>query len=143
MAIDDIRHFVFRRMLAREAGNVAESSAVAEAAGRLCEHLARQLIPLIGDAVITALCDRAVYLAQRQVPGLASPPLSEPDGTPFTRVRQFIADQEPALVAEAAVALLTTLTELLASFIGESLTTRLLREAWPDDFNGDTTVETA
>jgi len=143
MAIDDIRHFVFRRMLAREAGNVAESSAVAEATGRLCEHLARQLIPLIGDAGITALCDRALYLAQRQVPGLASPPLSEPDGTAFTRARQFIEHQEPALVAEAAVALLTTVTELLASFIGESLTTRLLREAWPDDFNGDTTVETA
>ena len=35
-----------------------------------------------------------------------------------------------------------TVSELLASFIGESLTTRLLREAWPDDFAGDTTEET-
>jgi len=142
MAIDNMRQFVFRRMLVREAGTAAEASAVAAAAGRLWEHLARQLVPLIGDAGIAALCDRGVHLAQRQVPGLALPPLSEADGTPFTRAHQFIANQEPALVDEAAVALLTTVTELLASFIGDSLTTRLLREAWPDDFNGNTTGET-
>jgi hypothetical protein len=37
--------------------------------------------------------------------------------------------------------LLTTVGELLASFIGEGLTTRLLREAWPDDFAADTVEE--
>jgi hypothetical protein len=30
--------------------------------------------------------------------------------------------------------LLTTVSESLASFIGEGLTTRLLHVAWPDDF---------
>jgi hypothetical protein len=36
---------------------------------------------------------------------------------------------------------LATASELLASFIGESLTTRLLCNAWPDDFAADTTEE--
>jgi hypothetical protein len=53
-----------------------------------------------------------------------------------------LEQQEPAAATEAAVALLATVSELLALFIGESLTTRLLREAWPDDFAGDTTEET-
>jgi len=37
---------------------------------------------------------------------------------------------------------LATASELLASFIGVGLTTRLLRKAWPDDFAGDTAEET-
>jgi hypothetical protein len=53
-----------------------------------------------------------------------------------------LEQQEPAAATEAAVALLATVSELLTLFIGESLTTRLLREAWPDDFAGDTTEET-
>ena len=40
------------------------------------------------------------------------------------------------------MALLTTTSDLLVSFIGEGLTTRLLREAWPDDFADDRTEET-
>jgi hypothetical protein len=52
-----------------------------------------------------------------------------------------LEQQQPAEATEAAVAVLATASELLALFIGESLTTSLLREAWPDDFSGDITEE--
>jgi hypothetical protein len=55
----------------------------------------------------------------------------------------FLAHQQAAMASDAAVALLTTVGELLALFIGESLTVRLLREAWPDDFAGDTAEESS
>jgi hypothetical protein len=53
-----------------------------------------------------------------------------------------LEQQPPAAATEAAVAVLATACELLASFIGETLTTNLLHEAWPDDFAADITEET-
>jgi hypothetical protein len=142
MANENIRQHVFRGMLMREAGPAADAAAVSAAALRLCERVARQLAPLIGEAGVVAICDRSLYLAQRRVPGLTPVRAAEPDDGPFTRALLFIEHQDPALVSEAAIALLTTVSELLASFIGDSLTTHLLRETWADDFDDDTVEET-
>ena len=142
MATDHVRQRVFQQVLAREAGSAADASAVAAAALRLYERVARQLVPLIGEAGVAAICDRGVHLAQRRVPGARPVRAAEPDDGPFTRAHLFIEHQDPALVIEAAVALLTTVSELLASFIGDSLTTHLMREAWSDDFHAETTEET-
>jgi len=141
METENTRQRVFERMLIREAGPAADASAVAAAALRLCERVARQLVPLIGEAGVAAICDRGLYLTQRGVPGLSPVRAAEPTDGPFTRAHLFIEQQDSALVSEAAVALLTTVSELLASFIGDSLTTHLLREALSDDFAGDTTEE--
>ena len=141
MTSDDVRK-VFRRMLAREAGTAADASAMAAAASRVCERFAHQLVPLIGDAGVTAICARSLHLVQRQFPGLASVrPLDQGAG-PLALLQSFLEQQEPAAATEVAAAVLATASELLASFIGESLTTRLLCEAWPDDFAADTTEET-
>ena len=53
-----------------------------------------------------------------------------------------IADAARAVATDAAVAVLATISELRVWLIGESVATRLLREAWPGDFAGDTTEET-
>jgi hypothetical protein len=140
MTSKDVRN-VFRRMLAREAGTAADASATAAATSRVCERFARQLAPLIGDAGITAICARSLHLVQRQFPGLASVRPSDQGAGPLALLQSFLEQQEPAAATEVAVAVLATASELLASFIGESLTTRLLCEAWPDDFAGDTTEE--
>lgn len=137
-----MRQQAFRRVLAREAGADAAAPAVAAAARRLCERFTRQLTPLIGDAGAAAVCERALHLTQRHVPGLApvrGPLAGDP---PFALLQLSLEQLEPAAGAEAAVAVLATTSDLLASFIGEGLTTSLLREAWPDDFAGDTTEET-
>jgi hypothetical protein len=142
MASENTRQRVFQGMLMREAGPGADAAAVAAAALRLCERIARQLAPLIGEAGVAAICDRALYLAQQRVPRLAPVRAAQPEDGPFTRAHLFIEHQDPALVSEAALALLTTVSELLASFIGDSLTTHLLREAWADDFDSDAAEET-
>ena len=138
-----MRQRVFRRMLAREAGTGANAPAIAAATRRLCERFAEQLTPLIGDAGVAAICARSLHLAQRKVPGLAPIRASAQGDAPFALLQLSLEQQEPAAATEAAVALLATVSELLALFIGESLTAILLRDAWPDDFAGDITEETA
>ena len=141
MTSDSLRQRVFRRMLAREAGTGAGATATAAAACRLCERFAEQLTPLIGDAGVAAICARSLHLTERNVPGLA--PIDVRSGAaPFARLQLSLEQQQPAAATEAAVAVLVTAVELLALFIGEGLTIRLLREAWPDDFAGDTDEET-
>jgi hypothetical protein len=142
MTSDNVRQGAFRRMLAREAGTGANAPAIAAAARRLCERFAEQLTPLIGDAGVAAICARSLHLTQRNVPGLAPFRPSAQGDAPCALLQLSLEQQEPAAATEAAVALLATVSELLASFIGEGLTTRLLREEWPDDFAGDTTEET-
>ena len=129
-----MRQQVFRRMLAREAGTDANAPAIAAAARRVCEHFAHQFTPLIGDAGVAAIFARSVHLTQRNVRELAPGRASDQRDPPFALLQLSLEQQEPAAATETAVAVLAMSSELLASFIGESLTTRLLREAWPDDF---------
>ena len=142
MTSDNTRQRIFRRMLAREAGTAADAPAIAAASRRLCEHFARQLTPLIGDAGVAAIYARSLHLVQRDFPSLAPARGSNQGDGPYVRLQQSLEHQQPAVASAAAVAVLTTVGDVLASFIGESLTTRLLREAWPDDFAGDTAEET-
>jgi hypothetical protein len=77
-----------------------------------------------------------MHLAQRQFPSLALIP-AQGDG-PFARVQESLQGLEPGLASDAAIAVLDTASNLLDAFIGEGLTTRLLRGAWPGYFDGDT-----
>ncbi len=142
MTSHDRRQRVFRRMLARDAGVDASAPAIAAATRRLSEHFARLLTPLLGDAGVAAILARALHLAQRHVPGRAQLRSPGPGNAPSIPEQQYLEQLEPAEALEAAVALLTAISALLVSFIGEGLTTRLLREAWPDDFADDRTEET-
>jgi hypothetical protein len=142
MTSDNTRQRVFRRMLAREAGTGADAPAIAAAARRIGERFAKQLNPLIGDAGVAAILARSLHLAQRNVPGLATMRASDRNEGPFPLLQRSLEQLEPPAATEAAVALLITVSELLASFIGARLTSGLLREAWPDDFAGEPTEET-
>ena len=129
-----MRQEAFRRLLAREIGNEADALVIAAAARRLYELFAQQLTPIIGDAGVEAICSRSLHLVQRQVPSLGP----VPNGDGFTRVQESLQALETSTAVDAAVAVLNTSSELLDSFIGTGLTTRLLRGAWPDDFHDDT-----
>jgi hypothetical protein len=88
----------------------------------------------------SAIYARSLHLAQQKFHGLA-PVLAQPDDGPIARAQHLIEHQESAVAIDIAVAMLTSAVELLASFIGEGLTTSLLRKAWPDDFAGSTTED--
>jgi hypothetical protein len=135
MTIGNSLEPAFWRLLARRAGMEADPPAVAAAARRLFEDFAEHLTPLIGDPGIAAICGRSLQLAERRFPGLAPARASGQDGEPFMHVQHFLEHQDPVVATRAAVTVLVFASEVLASFIGETLTRLLLHETWPDHFD--------
>jgi hypothetical protein len=123
------------RILRRQAGPHADAAALAAAARRSYEDLADVLSPLIGQTGIDTLVARAVHLAQRDYPWLATTRDPQQQEGPFAEVTLSLEQQDAALATEAAAAVLATFTGLLCTFVGESLTTRMMRQAWPDGFS--------
>jgi hypothetical protein len=122
------------KVLTQYAGSTASADALAAAAHRAYEDLARVSAPLIGQVGVDSLTGRAVHLAQREYPWLAGAhELKEPEG-PFAQVVVCLEQQDPAVATEAAGAVFATFTGLLVTFIGEPLTEHLLRKAWPAAF---------
>ena len=135
MTIGNSLEPAFWRLLARQAGTEADPAAVAAAARRLWEDFARRLTPLIGDAGVVAICGRSLQLAEQRFPGLAPALAAGQDGEPFTHIQHFLEHQDPVVAIRAAVTVLAVASEVLASFIGETLTRLLLHETWPDQFD--------
>ena len=127
---------VFRQMLVREVGTAADSGAIGAAARRLCERWVEQASSLIGEAGVAALCARSL----RQTEQLAGGPMPVDEAAahhpPCALVQRAVERQDPAVAIETAAAVLAMASGLLATLIGEALTWRLLRDAWPDDFAG-------
>ena len=121
-------------VLAARAGSDAGATALATAVGSAYGDLVRGFSPLVGHLGVEALTGRALHLAQQQHAWLV--PVREPDqvNDAIGQVVATLERQAPEVAAEAAATLLAILTGLLVTFIGASLTTGLLRQAWPDAF---------
>jgi hypothetical protein len=130
------------KVLAQHAGSTAGAEALAAAARRAYDDLARVSAPLIGQVGVEALAGRALHLAQREYPWLVQTREPGQAERPFTQVIACLERQDPAVAIEAAGAVFATFTGLLITFIGEPLTARLLRQAWPDAFADASTKET-
>ena len=130
------------KALAQRAGSAAGASALAAAAQRAYDDLAQVSAPLIGQVGVDALTGRTLYLAQRKYPWLVHTREPEQWKGPFAQIVFCLERQDPAVATEAAGAVLTILTGLLVTFIGEPLTARLLRKAWPDAFSDASIEET-
>ena len=129
------------KVLAQHAGSAAGAEALAAAARRAYDDLARVSAPLIGHVGVDALTGRAVNLAQREYPWLVD--TREPDQAeePFAQVIVCLERQDPAVATEAVGAVFATFTGLLVTFIGEPLTAGLLRKAWPAAFSDASTSD--
>ena len=121
-------------VLAARAGSGAGAPALAAAADSAYGDLVRVFSPLIGDLGVEALTGRAVHLAQQQHTWLVSARGPDQVNEHIGQVIAGLERQDPAVAADAAATVFTLLTELLVTFIGASLTTSLLRQAWPDAF---------
>lgn len=131
MMVGATRREALHQVLTREAGTGADARAIAEGVARLCERVVQQLTPVIGRGGVAATCDRAVHLSQREFPWLAPVRRSDQCEGLFADLQTSLAQQERAVADAAGVAVLTSIVDLLASLIGESLTMGLLHEAWP------------
>jgi hypothetical protein len=117
-----------RRLLALEASAAKTREAEGSAAFAVCEKLGQPLSTLAGVAGFRSLLSRALALASDEIQWLkavhvrADGSLEGLDGMQLSRSE----------IAEGEVALVARLIGLLVVFIGESLTTRLLQEIWPE-----------
>jgi hypothetical protein len=117
----------------REASTMASFHAV----DKLRTHLAA----LMGNGGFRALLSRALALAAAEVSWLRAVHI-EADGA-LQGLEAVQARLEPAEFLEGKVVLLAQLLGLLVTFIGPSLTARLVSEIWPQvslsdrDFGGD------
>jgi hypothetical protein len=115
-----------RALLAHEgAGASSSADECATAAGQLYDKIHARLAPLLGAAGVEALLARSARLTQDAFPCLAGAPLDA------TKLRSRLQQQEPAVAMEAAVALFATFLALITTFIGDRLTSQVLRSAWP------------
>jgi hypothetical protein len=130
------------KVLAQHAGSAAGAEAFAASARRAYDDLAHVSTPLIGQVGVDALTSRAVHLAQREHSWLVDAREPEHASELFAQVIVSLERQDSAVAAEGAVAVVATFAGLLVTFIGEPLTTGLLRKAWPKAFSDAHTEET-
>jgi hypothetical protein len=128
------------KVLSQHAGPAAGAEALAAAAHRAYNDLARVSAPLIGQVGVEALTGRALHLVRREYPWLVDAREPAPATEAFAQIIVCLERQDPAVATEAAGAVFATFTGLLVTFIGEQLTAGLLRQAWPDAF-ADAIVE--
>jgi hypothetical protein len=92
---------------------------------RVCDNLRRPLTTLAGAAGFHSLLSRALTLAKRDAPGLQSLRV-RPDGS-----LDSANFSEESYEAADGVILVAYLIGLLFTFVGDTLTLRLLHEVWP------------
>jgi hypothetical protein len=116
-----------RRLLAAEAANQCASAAHGHAAVRVCEKLRMALGKFAGPEGFAALLRRALALARADAPALEAVKI-----TANGRLQGLEEIAEGDNGDEAASQIIARLLGLLDTFIGPSLTLRLVRNAWPD-----------
>ncbi len=100
----------------------------------VCDKLRASLSPLVGMAGFRSLLSRALALASVDAGWLKSLAVM-PDGT--LNVLEVAAGLPEDEIARGETLLVAQLVSLLITFIGETLTLRLLQEAWPDIARSD------
>ena len=118
-----------RRLIALE---VAREPSVGHisAALRTCDKLRVPLSKVAGAGGYRSLMARALALATAEVPGLKSV-LIKPDGS-LEGFDEAMFHGDSVLDVDPGVVVVTQLLGLLVTFIGEPLTLRFVRDAWPN-----------
>jgi len=121
------RHQIIENLLPQHAENIAD------AAIHRWELIAAQIVSIIGEGGFNALYIRSALRAHSAFPWLPTEPLSPQTDARFANLKKSLEGQTPEQAGAANRLLLITLTDILASLIGEDLTTRILRSAWGND----------
>ena len=116
------------RLLAVEAANESATDAHVHEAVRVCEKLRISLIRFAGSDGFASLLRRSVALARAEVPALEGVTVNS--DCSMEGLEELAAGGTDG-AADAPVVIIAHLLGLLVTFIGESLTLRLMREAWP------------
>lgn len=129
------RHHIIENLVAPSTENVAD------AAIDFWEQMATQVISIVGVGGFDSLYARSVFLVQATFPWLEASSLSPRTDHRFAGLKASLEGRTPAQARAANSLLLITFTNILASLIGEGLTTNILRSAWGDSASNRTGKE--
>jgi hypothetical protein len=120
-----------RVIVARLASSPVTAVATTEAMQLSCGELYRILELTMGAVGLQALVARAIQIAAREYPWLASVKPGTAVDCMLPGLSDAAAHVDANEAMEGSVALLGTIVWLLTTFIGEDLTLRFVRHAWP------------
>lgn len=123
-------------LITRRAGSGKAREPASVVARRTYDELAAVLVPLVSEAGFDALVKRALLLAQREYADLPADGHGK-ETDPAAQIALWLDRQDEADTIDAAAAMFAAVAELLTTLIGEPLTTRYLRKAWPDGFTDE------
>jgi hypothetical protein len=121
------RHKAIKALMAREPEKIVDTAI------NLWGLFARQVIAIVGENGFNALYERSVILTQSSFPWLAAGLLSTQTERLLEELKMSLEGQTPAQAGEANCFLLITFTDILASLIGEDLTSSILHSAWSNN----------
>ena len=121
-----------KRLIAYEmtVGKSPPPDATLPSAFLVCEKLRPLLTTLMGNVGFSALLSRALALAESEVAWLRALRVG-PEAGSLEGFAEPQAHVSPDETVRGAVALVAQLLQLLATFIGDELTLRFVREVWP------------
>ena len=109
---------------------IQHPDAVAPTTVRLWRELAPELISIIGEGGFKPIYARSVRLACRQYSWMAHDSVQPTGHESFAELQACLQGRDSAHARQASLALFTIFLDVLASLIGEELTTHLLHLAW-------------
>lgn len=124
---DAPRHQIIRTAI------LQRPDATAKVTAALWTPLATEITSIIGKGGFDSLYSRCIHLAAVKFPWLAASNSSQPNDSRFANLRTTLEGRDVAEASEASIALLITFVDILATLIGESMTSTILRSAWGED----------
>jgi hypothetical protein len=121
-----------RRLLRHEAERAGRADELVAAFQRVCGALHERLAPLLSASGYQTLFARALKLAARDFPFLASVTIGTNGECALSGLPATTDTLDPGEVADAFTAVLAHFIWLLVIFIGENLGLRKVHEAWPE-----------
>ncbi|MGZ3237141.1 MAG: hypothetical protein ACXWIN_01260 [Burkholderiaceae bacterium] len=107
--------------------------AVVDTTIQLWEQLAAELISIIGEGGFESLYARSLHLTSTTYPWIMPAHPWQQGESRFTALHNSLASRDAAQAGDASIALLITFIDILATLIGEFLTTNMLHAAWGND----------
>ena len=129
------------RLLVYEAGAGNASEPPEHPAIRVYEKLRQSLGEFVGVAGFQSLASRALTLARPEVPSLSAAQVAADGSLEGLREIEIRFDMGKDSATDGEIILIARLLGLLRIFLGEALTLRLLRNAWPAEVFDDRNLE--
>jgi hypothetical protein len=123
---DLLRHRLIKTLSAKNNEKTADATII------LWEQMATQIISIVGEKGFKSLYVRSIILNASKFSWFTAYDPKSEIGNQFTELKLCFEKQTSIQITEVNNLLLITLTDILASLIGEPITTNILCMAWGD-----------